>query len=204
MKNPCRDSRPARHPPAGTTGKAPRKSPAKNSSGSGRESPGAYASSRTGTNGRNYTGRRRRLAEWPRRGVLCARYQVYTRSISDPPIVPPSPMQEPNAIPAKSTASTTSTADSPHNTATPATPAPPAQRAKPHSTAPSAPANSPHHSATASDGTHNSQPAPHQAGQIGTTTAATGPTATTGPARRAVGTPGGDSKVCGFGSAKVF
>lgn len=110
MKNPCRDSRPARHPPAGTTGKAPRKSPAKNSSGSGRESPGAYASSRTGTNGRNYAGRRRRLAEWPRRGVLCARYQVYTRSIYDPPIVPPSPMQEPHAIPAKSTASTTSTA----------------------------------------------------------------------------------------------
>ena len=33
-------------------------------------------------------------------------YQVYLR----PPIVPPSPMQEPHAIPAKSTASTTSTA----------------------------------------------------------------------------------------------
>jgi len=32
----------------------------------------------------------------------------------------------------------------------------------------------------------------------------TGPTATTGPDRRAVGTPGGDCKVCGFGSAKYF
>ena len=88
MKNPCRDSRPARHQPAGTTGKAPRKSPAKNSSGSGRESPGAYASSRTGTNGRNYAGRRRRLAEWPRRGVLCARYSLliagYIRPLPPP------------------------------------------------------------------------------------------------------------------------
>ena len=76
-------------------------------------------------------------------------------------------------------------ADSPHNTATPATPAPPAQRAKPHSTAPSAPANSPHHSTTASASTRHSQPAPHQAGQIGTTKAATGATITTGQARRA-------------------
>lgn len=72
--------------------------------------PGEYASGRTGTNGRNYAGRRRRLAGWARRGVLCARYQVYTRYIYDPPIVPPSPMQEPPAIPAKSTDSTTSTA----------------------------------------------------------------------------------------------
>ena len=64
-------------------------------------------------------------------------------------------------------------------------PAPPAQREKPHSTEPPAPADSPHNSTTASASTRHSQPAPHQAGQIGTTKAATGATITTGPARRA-------------------
>lgn len=127
-------------PPAKPPGKARRKLRRERE-----RSPGEYARSRTGTNGRNYAGRRRRLAEWPRRGVLCARYQVYTRSIYDPPIVPPSPMQEPNAIPAKSTASTTSTSRQPtqhrhtSHTGTAST------EGKAHSTAQPAPADSPAH-----------------------------------------------------------
>lgn len=108
-KNPCRDSRPARQPPAGTTGKTSRKSPAKTPAGAG-EIAGRIC-------------QKQDRHQWPElcraaatacrmaapRGFMRAvsgLYQVYLR----PPIVPPSPMQEPPAIPAKSTASTTSTA----------------------------------------------------------------------------------------------
>ena len=61
-----------------------------------------------------------------------------------------------------------------------------------------------HSTTTAAPNQHNSRTAPPQADRTGAPTTATGPTMTNGPARRAVGTPGGGCEVCGFGSAKVF
>ena len=118
---------------------------------------------------------------------------------------PPNPMQEPPDIPAKSTASTISTAGRQQAQDTPATPAPPAQRAKP----------------TAQHNQHQqtAQPTPHRHSQRQHTQQ---PASTTPgradrnddggdrrsdhhrPGPEGVGTPGGDCKVCGFGSAKVF
>lgn len=78
-----------RQPPAGHTGKTSSKKAGEKLRWERGKVAGAYASSRTGANGRNHAGRRRRLAKWPRRRVLCARYQVYTRAIYAPPYSPP-------------------------------------------------------------------------------------------------------------------
>ena len=108
-------------------------------------------------------------------------YQVYLR----PPYSPPKPHARAARHPCKIHSQHHQHSRQTASTSQHRPPAPPAQRAKPHSTEPPAPADSPHNSTTASASTRHRKPAPHQAGQIGTTTAATGATTTTGPARRA-------------------
>ena len=127
-------------------------------------------------------------------------YQVYLR----PPIVPPSPMQEPNAIPAKSTASTTSTSRQPtqHRHTSHTGTASTEGKATQHSTISTGKQPTPQRH---SQRRHTQQPA--------STTPGRADRHDEGGDRRddhhrpgpeGVGTPGGDCKVCGFGSAKVF
>ena len=185
-KNPCRDSRPARQPPAGTTGKTSRKSPAKTPAGAG-EIAGRIC-------------QKQDRHQWPElcraaatacrmaapRGFMRAvsgLHQVYLR----PPYSPPKPHARAERHPCKIHSQHHQHQQTAHTT-------PPHQphrhrqhrgQSPQHSTTSTSRQPSPHHTATASASTHNSQPALHQAGQIGTTTAATGAATTTGPARRA-------------------
>ena len=117
-----------------------------------------------------------------------------------PPYSPPKAMQEPPAIPAKShSRSHQHRGQAPQRTG---------QAIGTEATAEAGTAiattTSQHSTTTAAPNQHNSRTAPPQADRTGAPATATGPTMTTGPARRAVGTPGGDCEVCGFGSAKVF
>ena len=184
-KNPCRDSRPARQPPAGTTGKTSRKSPAKTPAGAG-EIAGRIC-------------QKQDRHQWPElcraaatacrmaapRGFMRAvsgLHQVYLR----PPIAPQTPCKSrPTSLQNPQPAPSAQQADSKHRTHQPHRHHQHRGQSPQHSTTSTSRQPSPHHTATASASTHNSQPALHQAGQIGTTTAATGAATTTGPARRA-------------------
>lgn len=153
-----------------------------------------------GNMGGGHAGNAAALAESPRRGVLCARYQAYTRAIYGPPYSPPKAMQEPPAIPAKShSRSHQNRGQAPQRTGQAI-----GAEATAEAGTTTADATSQHSTTTATPNQHSSRTAPPQADRTGAPTTATGPMVTAGPARRAVGTPGGGCEVCGFGSAKVF
>lgn len=144
-------------------------------------------------------GRRRRLAGSPRRRVLRARYQDYTQSINGPPIVPPGPCKPSPAIlqnhrrrdrqqAAEEARGTTQQTDS--HTAPAPPPAQPASR-------PTATANTNHRQRRGTADRQNRRPNRHAA-------TASGPTITTGQARRAVGTPGGSSTSAGAEAQNIF
>lgn len=123
-------------------------------------------------------------------------YQGYIR----PPYNPPKAMQEPPAIPAKShSRSRQNSRRAPQRTGQAR-----GTEATAEAGTTTATTTSQHSTTTAAQNQHNSRTAPPQADRTGAPTTATGPTMTAGPARRAVGTPGGGCEVCGFGSAKVF
>lgn len=153
-----------------------------------------------GNMGGGHAGNAAALAESPRQGVLCARYQAYTKAIYGPPIVPPQVHARTARHPCK--------IHSQHHQHSRQAPQRAGQAIGTEATAEAgtttADATSQHSTTTAAPNQHSSRTAPPQADRTGAPTTATGPTMTNGPARRAVGTPGGGCEVCGFGSAKVF
>lgn len=153
-----------------------------------------------GEMGGEYAGDAAALAESPRRRVLCARYQVYTRAIYGPPIVPPGPCKSRPPSLQNPAARATGAADRDSHSQHHRRQAPQSGR---HSTADTAPQPQQPASTTAPQPPQHTTE-PQQDGKPGPTATATGPTMTTGQARRAVGTPGGGCEVCGFGTAKYF
>ena len=123
-------------------------------------------------------------------------YPVYQQ----PPYSPPKAMQEPPAIPAKS--------HSRSNQHSRQAPQRPGQDRDTEATAETgtatAAATSQHSTTTAAPNQHNSRTAQPQAGRTSAPTTATGPTMTTGPARRAVGTPARLSSSAGAEAQNFF
>ena len=123
-------------------------------------------------------------------------YQGYIR----PPYSPPKAMKEPPTIPAKShSRSRQHRGQAPQRTGQAI-----GAEATAEAGASTAAAASQRSITAVTANQHDSRQGPPQASRTGAPTTATGPTMTAEPARRAVGTPSGGCKVCGFRSAKGF